>query len=133
MSGADRFIDTNVLLYLLSSDTRRADAAEDQVAKGGVVSVQVLNEFASVASRKLQLGFADIREVLAAVRAACAVTPVTEETHDLGLQIAQRHRISVWDSMILASARLAGCRVVVTEDLQHGQALAGLRLLNPFR
>ena len=133
MPGADRFFDTNVLLYLLSGDESRADRAEDELGGGGVVSVQVLNEFASVASRKLAMSFEEVREVLGAVRAACAVVPLTEETHDLGLQIAQRHRLSTWDAMILASARLAGCKVVLSEDMQHGQALAGLRIRNPFR
>ena len=55
MSKADRFFDTNVLLYLLSKDTAKADRAEILLASGGVISVQVLNEFASVASRKLAL------------------------------------------------------------------------------
>ena len=130
---AERFIDTNVLLYLLSGDASRADRAEEELAAGGIVSVQVLNEFASVASRKLDLSLAEVREVLAAVRATCAIVPVTEETHDLGLQIAQRHKLSVWDAMILAAAKLAGCRIVLTEDMRHGQVLSGLRLRNPFR
>ena len=130
---AERFIDTNVLLYLLSGDSSRADRAEEELGAGGITSVQVLNEFASVATRKLGLSLAEVRDVLAAIRSTCAIVPVTEETHDLGLQIAQRHKLSVWDAMILAAAKLAGCRIVVTEDLQHGQILSGLRLRNPFR
>ena len=133
MPGAERFLDTNVLLYLLSSDEARADRAEEELGDGGVVSVQVLNEFASVASRKLGMSLAEIREVLAAVRSACAVEPLTEATHDLGLQLAERHRLSVWDGLILASARLAGCKTVLSEDMQHGRSLAGLRIRNPFR
>lgn len=133
MPGAERFFDTNVLLYLLSGDDTRAGRAEEELGGGGVVSVQVLNEFASVASRKLNMSFAEIREVLDAVRSACAVVPLTEATHDLGLEIAQRNRVSVWDGMILASARLAGCKVVLSEDMHDGQSLAGLRIRNPFR
>jgi predicted nucleic acid-binding protein len=133
MGDAERFIDTNVLLYLLSADVSRADRAEEELAAGGVVSVQVLNEFAAVATRKLGLSLADVREVLGAVRSACAIVPITEETHDLGLQIVQRHRVSIWDAMILAAAKLAGCTILVTEDMQHGQVLSGLRLRNPFR
>jgi predicted nucleic acid-binding protein len=133
MRGADRFIDTNVLLYLLSGDQTRADRAEEELGGGGIVSVQVLNEFASVASRRLGMSFAEIREVLVAVRSACAVVPLTEETHDLGLQVAQRHRLSTWDGMILASARQAGCGTVLSEDMQDGGSLAGLRIRNPFR
>ena len=133
MHGAERFIDTNVLLYLLSADDARADRAEEELGRGGVLSVQVLNEFASVASRKLGMSLREVREVLLATRAACAVVPVTEEAHDLGMQIAERHRLSVWDAMILASARLAGCKIVLSENMQDGQGIAGLRVRNPFR
>ena len=118
---------------MLSGDETRADRAEEEVEGGGVVSVQVLNEFASVASRELGMSLAEVREVLAAVRATCAVVHLTEATHDLGLQVAQRHRLSIWDAMILASARLAGCKTVLSEDMQDGQSLAGLRIRNPFR
>ena len=57
MSAADCFFDTNVLLYLLSKDAAKADRAEALLATGGIVSVQVLNEFASVATRKLAMTF----------------------------------------------------------------------------
>ena len=62
MSGTEAFLDTNVLLYLLSRDAAKADRAEALVVAGGVISVQVLNEFASVASRKLEMSWAEIRE-----------------------------------------------------------------------
>ena len=89
MSAAERFLDTNVLLYLLSGDESKADRAESELNAGGVVSVQVLNEFASVAFRKLRMSIAEIREVLAAIRAVCKIVPISEETHDLGLQIGR--------------------------------------------
>jgi predicted nucleic acid-binding protein len=134
MSANRRFLDTNVLLYLLSGDEPRADRAEGELNAGGVVSVQVLNEFASVASRKLRMSIADIREVLAAVRSACRVMPIGEDTHDLGLQVAERYGLSIYDAMIVASALLAGCTTIVSEDMQHGQILEGqLEVRNPFR
>ena len=133
MSAAERFLDTNVLLYLLSGDDAKADRAEDLVAAGAVVSVQVLNEFASAASRKHYLSLAEVREALAAVRSACSVVPLTEETHDMGIDIAERFRLSVYDAMIVASARLAGCSTLLSEDLQNGMELGrGLRVRNPF-
>lgn len=134
MSASDRFFDTNILLYLLSGDAARADRAEAELSAGGIVSVQVLNEFASVASRKLGMAFAEIREILAAVRACCTVVPISEETHDTGLQLAERYGLSICDAMIISSALLAGCRIVVSEDLQDGQVYEGrLTLRNPFR
>ncbi len=132
-AAAETFLDTNVLLYLLSADTRKADRAEEAVAQGGVVSVQVLNEFASVATRKLGMSVAEVREALAAVRSLCAVVPIDERTHDVGLEIVERHGMPVYDAMIVASARLAGCRTVLSEDMQDGMRFEGaLRVRNPF-
>ena len=134
MSAAERFFDTNVLLYLLSGDEAKANRAETELSAGGILSVQVLNEFAAVATHRLKMSIAEIREVLVAVRAVCKVVAVGEETHDLGLRIAQRHRLSVYDSMVIASALLARCKVLLSEDLQHGQVFEGaLKIRNPFR
>lgn len=134
MSAAEHFIDTNLLLYLLSADTSKADRAEELLALGGTVSVQVLNEFASVATRKLRLPWPAVREILDTVRAVCTVVPLTEAVHLRGLALAQRYGMSVYDAMIAAAALESGCRVLLTEDLQHGQVLDGaLELRNPFR
>jgi predicted nucleic acid-binding protein len=132
-AGAETFLDTNVLLYLLSGDARKAEQAEEAIANGGVVSVQVLNEFASVATRKLGMKLAEAVEILGVIRRLCAVTPLDAETHDLGMALAERHRISLYDAMIVASARLAGCTTLLTEDLQDGARLEGTRIRNPFR
>lgn len=134
MKAAERFFDTNVLLYLLSADQDKADRAEAALTAGGSVSVQVLNEFASVASRKLGMPIPEIREALAAIRAVCRVEPVSEDTHDFGLKVAERYGLSVYDSMIVASALLAGCKSLLTEDMQDGQTFDGrLKVRNPFR
>jgi predicted nucleic acid-binding protein len=133
MKRAERFIDTNVLLYLLSGDDAKADRVEKTLAEGGVLSLQVLNEFASVASRKLRMSIAEIREALAVIRAVCKIVPISEETHDVGLQIAERYGASVVGSMVIASALLAGCKTLLSEDFQHGQIIEGrLEIRNPF-
>jgi predicted nucleic acid-binding protein len=132
MNASEAFLDTNVLLYLLSSDAAKADRAEALAAAGGVISVQVLNEFVSVASRKLRMSMSEIREVLSAIRAVCTVEPVSIETHDLGLDLAQRFGLSIYDALIVAAALLAKCRIVYSEDLQDGQIIEGLTVRNPF-
>lgn len=133
MSAAERFLDTNVLLYLLSADEAKADCAEDLLAAGGTVSVQILNEFAAVSTRKLGLSIVEAREMLATVRAVCNVVALTVETHDKGMELAERYGLSIYDALIAASALLAGCRELVTEDLQTGQILDGhLTVRNPF-
>jgi predicted nucleic acid-binding protein len=134
MSAAEQFFDTNVLLHLLSGDDTRADRAEQALSAGGVISVQVLNEFASVATRRLKMSIAEIREVLATYRSVCKIVSISEETHDVGLQLAEKYGLSVYDAMIVASALLAGCTTLVSEAMQHGQVLDGrLKVRNPFR
>ena len=134
MSGAERFFDTNILLYLLSGDEAKADRAEKELSSGGVLSVQVLNEFAAVAVGKLNMPISEIREVLSAIRSVCNVVPLTDETHDLGLAIIERYALSIYDAMIVAAALLAGCKTLLSEDLRHGQTINGnLKIKNPFR
>ena len=134
MSAAEPFLDTNVLLYLLSADSAKADRAESLLADGGTVSVQVLNEFASVALRKLDMLVAELREILEPVRSVCRVEPVTEDTHDRALALVERYGFSLHDAMLIAAALSAGCTRLYSEDLQHGQLInRQLRILNPFR
>jgi len=97
------------------------------------VSVQVLNEFASVAVRKLKMSYPEIRDALEPIRAVCKIVPMTLDTHDLGLQVAERYGFSVYDALIVASALLADCETLCSEDLQGGQRIDGqLVIKNPF-
>lgn len=127
------FFDTSVLLYLLSSDTEKADRVEQLLERQGVISVQVLNEFAAVASRKLAMRPAEIREVLETIRAVCRTDPLIPDDHDRALEIMESQRFALFDSVIVASALRAGCKTLYTEDLQHRQTVADqLRIVNPF-
>jgi predicted nucleic acid-binding protein len=132
MSAGKAFFDTNVLLYLLAADDK-ADKAEALLATGGTISVQVLNEFASTASRMLRMKWPEIRDILATIRAVCDVVPVTVAIHEEGLALAERYRFSLYDSLILAAAHDAGCRTLYSEDMQHGQVIKGVTVRNPFR
>ena len=133
MSGTKAFFDTNVLLYLMSKDEIKADQAEQCLAQGGVISVQVLNEFTSVASRKLKLSYPDIRDFLTTIRAMIPVEPLSLATHDEALALAERYGFSFYDALIVSSALRAGCDRLYTEDLQDGQVIAQRLLVsNPF-
>ena len=133
MSDADPFFDTSVLLYLLSGDTAKADRIETLLSARGLVSVQVLNEFAVVALRKLKMPLNEVREILDTIRAVCAVEPLTIETHDRGLAVCERYRFSLYDSMLVAAALISGASILYSEDLQHGQVIDNqLRVTNPF-
>ncbi len=127
------FLDTNVLVYLASEDAAKADRAEALVAEGAVISVQVLNELANVARRKMRMSWPETRAFLEPLHELLDVHPLTSDTHTAGLALAERFGLSVYDSMILAAAIEAGCEVLWSEDLQHGSRIGALRVLNPFR
>lgn len=133
MSVVDAFFDTSVLLYLLSSDAAKSDRVEALLADRGTISVQVLNEFAAVAIRKLRMPLPEVREVLDTIRAVCDVETVTVETHDRALAVVERYGFSLYDSLLIAAALIADCKVLYSEDLQHGQLIdRQLRVVNPF-
>jgi predicted nucleic acid-binding protein len=132
MSAAERaFFDTNVLLYLFSDEAAKADRTGALLAGGGVVSVQVLNEFVAVARRKLGLEWDEIEEALSVFRAALDVVPLDLATHEAGLAVARTTGYAIHDALIIADAR-AGCRTLWTEDMADRQETAGLRIANPF-
>ncbi len=133
MSAETPFLDTHVLLYLLSADSGKADVAEELLRKGGIISVQVLSEFTSVCSRKLKMGYGEIREILTTINMVLDVRDLTPTIHETALDIAERYGYSFYDSMILAAAINAGCSLVYTEDLHSGQHIQDcLLIVNPF-
>lgn len=133
MSAAESFLDTSVLLYLLSAEDAKANRVEELLKQSSVLSVQVLNELTAVATRKLGMAFSEVREVLGVVRSCCVTHPLTIEHHDKASEIAERYRFSFYDSVIVASALLSGCKVLYSEDLQHRQVIdRQLTVIDPF-
>jgi predicted nucleic acid-binding protein len=133
MSGVDSFFDTSVLLYLLSADPAKADRVEQLLENRGTISAQVLNEFAAVALRKLKMSVNEVREVLDGIRSVCSVEPISVLTHERGLAIHERYRFSFYDSVLVATALIAGNKVLFSEDMQHAQLIDDqLRIVNPF-
>jgi predicted nucleic acid-binding protein len=132
------FLDTNVLVYAFggkksSTPDSRVDVARQIVAEGGVVSVQVLNEFVQVCCRKAGLSWDQVDSSLQAIKKICStVVPLTLETHEGAVEISGRYGFQIYDSLILASAQQAECSVIYTEDLQHGQQIETLKIVNPF-
>ena len=127
------FLDTKVLLYLLSSDAAKADRAEALLHSGATVGVQVLNEFASVASRKLALSWPEINDVLGLIRHRCEVRALTLDVHERALFLVQRHSFAWYDALIVAAAQDAGCALLYSEDMQHRMKVGDkLVIVNPF-
>jgi predicted nucleic acid-binding protein len=127
------FLDSNIVLYLASEDLLKADRAQELVAEGGTISVQVLNEIANISGRKMGLSWAETRNFLLMIRGLLKVEPITIEIHDVGISLAERYQLSVYDSMIVSAALSAECDTLLSEDLQNGLLINGrLRVLNPF-
>lgn len=126
------FIDSNIVLYLLSGDATKADRAETILQAGGIVSVQVLNEVASVCLRKLKMTWDEVDTVLLAVKAACDVQPLTLASHEKAVELARRFKLSLYDANIVATAVLCGAEVLLSEDMHSGLLIDGLAIRNPF-
>ncbi|MBB6143501.1 putative nucleic acid-binding protein [Silvibacterium bohemicum] len=130
---ANVFFDTSVVVYALKKDDPRAATAEHLLSSGGFISVQVLNEFVNVTRLKLKMDWHSIGEALQGLRDLCSpAAALTLETHEAAFKIAQRYGFHIYDSLILASAIEAGCAILYSEDLQHGQKIGSLTIQNPF-
>ena len=126
------FIDSNVVLYLLSGDVAKADRAQALLEAGGVISVQVLNEVTSVCLRKLKMPWPEVDALLLAVKAACDVLPLTLASHEKAIEIAKRFQLSFYDANIVATALMSDAQVLLSEDMHRGLQIEGLAIQNPF-
>lgn len=132
------FLDTNILVYAASGIP--ADREKSEIARaltlreGAAISLQVLQEFYNVARNPRKLDF-NYGEAVAYCRRWQKLT-VLEPTlalFDDALSLCDRYQISFFDAAIIAAAREMKCRVVYSEDLNHGQSYGGVRVVNPFR
>jgi predicted nucleic acid-binding protein len=131
---ARRFFDTNILIYAFAANDPRSARAEALIAGGGVIGVQVLNEFTKVTRRKLRWSWPQIEAAFAVIEElAGSAHPLTTATHARAVALARDHDLSFYDALIVAAALDAGCEVLCSEDLQHGQKFGALRVENPFR
>jgi predicted nucleic acid-binding protein len=129
------FLDTNVLVYAVGKNDPRTSQAEALLVSGGIVSVQSLNEFVSVARRKLGMSWKEVKEFLDLICILCPdPVPVSLDTHREALAIAEKYGYSIYDALIASAALEAGCKTLYSEDLQDGQIInRRLTIRNPFR
>ena len=131
------FIDTNVLVYAEDLDAgEKREVAQalvaDLVSSGrGVVSTQVLQEY-FVASRKLGVAAEHARQKVDLFAKHLHVVLIDPALVLAAIDLHRLHAISLWDALIVRAAAAAGCARLVSEDLQHGQAIGGVRVVNPF-
>jgi predicted nucleic acid-binding protein len=128
------FFDTNIILYsLLTDDLAKANAAIARLSVGGTISVQVLNEMSAVLRGRKKWSWQDTNSALSATKSILDVVDLTLPSHELATEISDLYGYSIYDANILASANIAKCDVLWSEDMQHGQMVNGVQILNPFR
>jgi predicted nucleic acid-binding protein len=129
------FFDTNVLIYAVAKNDPKALKGEALLASGGIVSVQSLNEFVSVARRKLRMSWTEVKEFLAIIGVLCPKpVPVSLDTHKGAVAIAEKYGYGIYDALVVSAALEAGCKTLYSEDLQDGQIInRQLTIRNPFR
>jgi L-asparaginase / beta-aspartyl-peptidase len=126
------FFDTNVLIYLNSPSERYFHKACHLLDLGGVISVQVLNEYCSVSLRKYKRDWSTILKACEDFERALEVCDLTLESQTLARAYVGRYGYSIYDANIIASAKLAGCDTLWSEDMADGQIIEGVRITNPF-
>ncbi len=139
MRGAD-FLDSNILLYdLWDKDPRKQSIAGNLIRraleeKSSIISFQVIQECLAVVSRKSQPAWDldQTRDYLESVLAPLCRVYASIPLYQDAVALQLRWRFSFYDSLIVASALSAGCETLYTEDLQHGQEIEGLTVVNPF-
>ena len=128
------FVDTNVLAYAYDADSGdKGERAREVLAEidGAVVSTQVVLEFFAVLTRTLGLTRDAADEAVGSLMELEVVATDARLVSD-GLRISRDHDISHWDAMIVAAAAASGCDILLTEDLNDGQVIEGVRVVNPF-
>jgi predicted nucleic acid-binding protein len=131
------FIDTNILIYADSDDepAKQEDAAlliaHTILTRSGVISTQVLNEYSNTALKKLKLPHERLRQQLRFFR-QFEIVPSTPAITEAAVDLHQTRSVAFYDALILASAEVAGCTVLYSEDMNAGETVAGVKLANPF-
>jgi predicted nucleic acid-binding protein len=129
-------LDTNILIYAeLEPESDKGKRAADLIlhaARDGVIPVQVLGEYLRFVQRRVPTAFAESVRQATIYRTLFLTPPTTSTTFEKASQWALAHRIQLWDCVVCAASIEAGARVLLTEDMQDGRIIEGLRLMNPF-
>lgn len=126
------FCDSNVILEMLGPPLPKREIALDLFDTGPVLSTQVLSECANVCLKKLKLSASFVKNFLSELTAGADVLPINEEAIQKAIDLHIRYHFSFYDSLIIAAALLSHCELLYSEDMQHGQVLEGLTIVNPF-
>ena len=128
-----QFLDSNVVLYLLSDNQTKANCCEEIVEQGGVISVQVLNECVNVMLKKLTMARPEIDEFLAVIKSISDIVPLSVEVHEGALELLDKYQISWYDALIVSAAIESDCDTLWSEDMHNGLVVnKTMTIRNPF-
>lgn len=134
MNVENAFLDTNVLIYILSDDKPKRETAISLIKNNPFISIQVINEFCNVCKKKMGFSYSEIQTIILQLLPQIHLTQLNKLTILKALDIGERYKYSYYDSLILASAIEANCNIVYSEDFQHHQKINNcLLVVNPFK
>jgi predicted nucleic acid-binding protein len=129
-------LDSNILIYAeLEPESEKGTRSADLIlraARDGVIPAQVLGEYLRFIQRRVPEAFEDAIRQASIYQAAFLTPQTTDVTINAACALAHAHRIQLWDCVVCAASAQAGAKVLLTEDMQDGRVLDGLRLINPF-
>jgi len=131
------FIDSNILVYAEASDEPAKQSAalallrHLKLSGSGIISTQVLQEYANVALRKMRLDANHVRKQLN-THQQFEIVQVTPAIINGALDLHQTRSLSFYDALIVQAASIAGCDILYSEDLNTGEIINGVRIVNPF-
>lgn len=131
-------LDTNILIYAIDSSEGGKHLLASKILLRAAMSkqplmLQSLNEFAAVVRKKRLMSLATLKKIIEYHRGTFALEPpVIEDLFD-AIQANEDHKLPIWDALLWATARRAGCQIIFSEDFQDGRELGGVRFVNPFR
>jgi predicted nucleic acid-binding protein len=129
-------LDSNILIYAeLEPESEKGRRSADLIlraARDGVIAAQVLGEYLRFVQRRAPAAFADAIRQASIYQAAFLTPPTTDAIINKAAELARAHRVQVWDAVVCAASVAAGAKVLMTEDMQDGRMIEGMRLINPF-
>jgi predicted nucleic acid-binding protein len=129
-------LDSNILIYAeLEPESEKGRRSADLIlrtARDAVIPAQVLGEFLRFIQRRVPTAFEDAIRQASIYRAAFLTPPTTDAIINKASELARAHRMQLWDCVVCAASAQAGAKALLTEDMQDGRIIEGLRLINPF-
>ncbi len=126
------FLDSNIIIYALGDDLHKKEISQNLLEQEPILSTQVLTEVSQVCLKKFKLPHELVSEWIGLLHAQSHLVNITPSIIQNAIQLAKKYQYSFYDSLIIAASLHAEVSTLYSEDMQHGQKISGLTILNPF-